>query len=166
MRTLVLSCLLLLSCPFLHAQENPSPYGPSNRKLLTPDFLTTSGRFLTTEFLRTDRKLLATDFVMSNRKLLMTEFAVRQSDAMTTYMADGSGMCPTCRETELPQALSRSLPGMMLYSGAVSAGVDGLAAVLWRRGHHKLARTAIVADAAVDGSAVAYNVRSLILYAK
>ena len=166
MRTLALLCLLLLSCSFLHAQENPTPYGPGNRKLLTPDFLTTSGRFLTTEFLRTDRKLLATDFVASNRKLLMTEFAIRQSDALTTYMADGSGMCPTCREMELPSGLSRSLPGMMLYSGAVSAGVDGLAGLLWRHGHHKLARTAILADAAVDGSAVAYNVRSLVRYSK
>lgn len=166
MRTFALLCLLLLSCSFLHAQENPSPYGPNNRTLLAPDFLTTSGRFLTTEFLRTDRKLLATDFVTSNRKLLMTEFAVRQSDAMTTYMADGSGMCPTCREMELPSALSRSLPGMILYSGAISAGVDGMASLLWRHGHHKLARTAILADAAVDGSAVAYNVRSLVQYAK
>lgn len=166
MRTAALLCLLLLSCSLLQAQEAPDPYGASNHRLLTADFLTTSRKFVTTDFLIANRKVLATDFVTSNRRLLMTEFAIRQSDAMTTYLADGSGMCPTCREMELPRSLSRSLPGMILYSGAVSAGVDGLSALLWRHGHHKLARTAILADAAVDGSAVAFNVRSLALYGK
>lgn len=96
----------------------------------------------------------------------MMEFAVRQSDAVTTYMANGTGMCTGCREDELPNDLSRSLPGMMVYSSAVSMGVDGLAALLWHHGHHKLARTAILADVGADGWAVGGNVRCLALYSK
>lgn len=108
----------------------------------------------------------ADPFLQNNRKLLLTELAVRQGDALTTYMAVGSGMCPRCREAELPRGLSRSFPAMMAYSGAVSMSVDGLSALLWHHGHYKLARAAMIADAAADGFAVGGNVRCIIRYGK
>lgn len=165
MKILALVCLLLLSCSLVTAQDRPHSFLATSTGPVVPALPESPLPILTNNA----RLIPANDahsFLAGNRALLMTEFAVRQSDALTTYLANGSGMSSTCREVELPRALSRSLPGMMAYSGAVSLGVDGLAALLWRHGHRKLARTALIADAASDGVAVGGNVYCLSLYSK
>ena len=95
-----------------------------------------------------------------NRILSGTEVGIRGADAVTTYRDDGSGQCPTCYEKELPTGLAKSQVGMLAYSAAVSIGVNLGSRLLWDHGHKRLARLALIADIAGDGSAVVGNLKS------
>jgi hypothetical protein len=86
----------------------------------------------------------------TNRWLLRADLGVRVNDAMSTYVMDGTGICPTCRETQLPASLAKSLPGMLAYSFAVHEGVKYGASLLWRHNHHKLARALVIGDIVGD----------------
>jgi len=86
----------------------------------------------------------------SNRWLLRADFAIRINDAASTYVMDGTGVCPTCRETQLPSSLAKNLPGMLMYSFAVHEGVKYGAELLWRHNHHRLARAVVIADIVGD----------------
>lgn len=85
-----------------------------------------------------------------NKWLLHADLGVRMNDAVSTYVMDGTGICPTCHETQLPTALAKSLPGMLAYSFAIHEGVKYGAELLWRHSHHKLARALVIGDIAGD----------------
>ncbi len=87
----------------------------------------------------------------TNRWLLRIDAGIRLNDAASTYVMDGSGICPTCHETQLPSALAKSLPEMLAYSFAVHEGVKYGASLLWKHNHHKLARALVIADIVGDG---------------
>jgi hypothetical protein len=89
----------------------------------------------------------------TNQWLTRADFAVRMNDAISTYVVDGSGICPTCHEDQLPKALSKSLPGMLAYSEGVHLGVTFAARELWNHNHHKLARAVLIGDVVGDGVA-------------
>src|SRR6267142_1700380 len=93
----------------------------------------------------------------SNRWLLRADFAIRINDAASTYVMDGTGVCPTCRETQLPSALAKNLPGMLMYSFAVHEGIKYGSELLWRHNHHRMARALVIGDIAGDGYAGMHN---------
>ena len=95
-----------------------------------------------------------------NRMLSGAEFSVRMADAITTYRDDGSGTCQGCYEKELPAGLAKSRAGMLAYSAGIAIGVNLGARMLWNHGHKRLARAALLADIAGDGSAVIGNVKA------
>jgi hypothetical protein len=93
----------------------------------------------------------------TNRWLLRADIGVRMNDAVSTYVMDGTGICPTCRETQLPSALAKNLPGMLMYSFAVHEGIKYGSELLWRHNHHLLARALVIGDIAGDGYSSMHN---------
>jgi hypothetical protein len=92
-----------------------------------------------------------------NRSLAGAELGLRMGDAWTTFQTRPAN-CRGCREVVLPQSWANSLPAMTVYSVTAAAAVTMASEMLWRHGHHRMARWMLVADVLDEAIAVGHNV--------